>query len=121
MFLAGSNPLHEASSTGTLIRPAAPPEHLLYPSTEIADQLWPLWRAILTAGFERAACLPARGGATRILLEAFARSRLIGALATGKVSIDAVRKGMLINKVFSSPETFLRAHERAGELAGAGV
>ncbi len=33
------------------------------------------------------------------------------ALATGKVSVDAVRKGMNIAKVFSKPETFLKAHE----------
>ena len=33
------------------------------------------------------------------------------ALATGKVSMDAVRKGMNIAKVFSKPETFLKAHE----------
>ena len=32
------------------------------------------------------------------------------ALATGKVSLGAVRKGMNIAKVFSKPETFLRAH-----------
>ncbi|HET9227858.1 MAG TPA: radical SAM protein [Thermoanaerobaculia bacterium] len=33
------------------------------------------------------------------------------ALATGKVTLDAVRKGMNIAKVFSKPETFLAAHE----------
>jgi radical SAM superfamily enzyme YgiQ (UPF0313 family) len=33
------------------------------------------------------------------------------ALATGKVTLDAVRKGMNIAKVFSRPETFLKAHE----------
>ncbi len=33
------------------------------------------------------------------------------ALATGKVSLGALRKGMNIAKVFSRPETFLRAHE----------
>lgn len=32
------------------------------------------------------------------------------ALATGKVSLGAVRKGMNIAKVFSKPETFLSAH-----------
>ena len=32
------------------------------------------------------------------------------ALATGKVSLGAVRKGMNIAKVFSKPETFLEAH-----------
>jgi hopanoid C-3 methylase len=33
------------------------------------------------------------------------------ALATGKVTLGAVRKGMNIAKVFSRPETFLRSHE----------
>jgi radical SAM superfamily enzyme YgiQ (UPF0313 family) len=33
------------------------------------------------------------------------------ALATRKVTLDAVRKGMNMAKVFSRPETFLRAHE----------
>ena len=44
------------------------------------------------------------------------------ALATGKVTFDAVRKGMNIAKVFSRPETFLRAHqdsEARTELAAA--
>jgi radical SAM superfamily enzyme YgiQ (UPF0313 family) len=36
--------------------------------------------------------------------------QLAGALATRKVSLGAVRKGMNIAKVFSKPETFLRAH-----------
>jgi len=35
------------------------------------------------------------------------------AVATGKVTLDAVRKGMNIAKVFSRPETFLSAHEPA--------
>lgn len=38
------------------------------------------------------------------------------ALATGKVSLGAVRKGMNIAKVFSRPETFLSAHEAAGAV-----
>jgi hopanoid C-3 methylase len=33
------------------------------------------------------------------------------ALAAGKVSLGAVRKGMNLAKVFSRPETFLRAHQ----------
>jgi len=37
--------------------------------------------------------------------------QLGAALATGKVSLGAVRKGMNIAKVFSKPETFLRAHD----------
>jgi radical SAM superfamily enzyme YgiQ (UPF0313 family) len=36
--------------------------------------------------------------------------QLGAALATRKVSLSAVRKGMNIAKVFSKPETFLRAH-----------
>jgi radical SAM superfamily enzyme YgiQ (UPF0313 family) len=38
--------------------------------------------------------------------------QLGAALATGKVSLHAVRKGMNIAKVFSRPETFLKAHEQ---------
>lgn len=34
------------------------------------------------------------------------------ALATGKVSVEAVRKGMMIAKVFSDPQTFLRGHQK---------
>ena len=37
--------------------------------------------------------------------------QLGAALATRRVTFDAVRKGMNIAKVFSKPETFLRAHE----------
>src|SRR5262245_34479372 len=40
------------------------------------------------------------------------------ALATGKVSLGAVRKGMNIAKVFSKPETFLKDHR---DLAGEAV
>jgi hypothetical protein len=36
--------------------------------------------------------------------------QLGAALATGKVTLGAVRKGMNIAKVFSKPETFLSAH-----------
>ena len=36
--------------------------------------------------------------------------QLGAALATGKVTLQAVRKGMNIAKVFSRPETFLSAH-----------
>jgi radical SAM superfamily enzyme YgiQ (UPF0313 family) len=36
--------------------------------------------------------------------------QLAGALATGKVTLGAVRKGMNMAKVFSKPETFLEAH-----------
>jgi radical SAM superfamily enzyme YgiQ (UPF0313 family) len=37
--------------------------------------------------------------------------QLGAALATGKVTLNAVRKGMNIARVFSRPETFLRAHQ----------
>jgi hypothetical protein len=40
--------------------------------------------------------------------------QLGAALATGKVSLGAVRKGMNMAKVFSRPETFLRAHREVG-------
>ncbi|HVF61111.1 MAG TPA: radical SAM protein [Thermoanaerobaculia bacterium] len=43
--------------------------------------------------------------------------QLGAALATGKVSLGAVRKGMNLAKVFSKPETFLRAHRTSGEAA----
>lgn len=42
--------------------------------------------------------------------------QLAGALATGKVKLGSVRKGMNIAKVFSKPETFLAGHR---ELATA--
>jgi hypothetical protein len=41
--------------------------------------------------------------------------QLGAALATGKVSLGAVRKGMNMAKVFSRPETFLRAHREPPE------
>ena len=41
--------------------------------------------------------------------------QLGAALATGKVSVSAVRKGMNMAKVFSRPETFLRAHREPAE------
>ena len=39
--------------------------------------------------------------------------QLGAALATGKVTLKAVRNGMNIAKVFSQPETFLKAHREA--------
>ncbi|MDX1501205.1 MAG: radical SAM protein [Thermoanaerobaculia bacterium] len=42
--------------------------------------------------------------------------QLAGALAAGKVTVGAVRKGMNIAKVFSKPETFLVGHREAGQL-----
>ena len=43
--------------------------------------------------------------------------QLGAALATGKVTFSAVKKGMNMAKVFSRPETFLRAHVRPPEPA----
>jgi len=40
--------------------------------------------------------------------------QLGAALATRKVTLKAVRNGMNIAKVFSRPETFLRAHRAEG-------
>ena len=45
--------------------------------------------------------------------------QLGAALATGKVSLGAVRKGMNMAKVFSRPETFLRAHREPAAAPGA--
>ncbi len=47
--------------------------------------------------------------------------QLGAALATRKVTLGAVRKGMNIAKVFSKPQTFLRAHRTHPneEVAGA--
>jgi radical SAM superfamily enzyme YgiQ (UPF0313 family) len=48
--------------------------------------------------------------------------KLGAALATGQVTLDAVKKGMNIAKVFSQPETFLQAHrEEAPETLAAAV
>jgi radical SAM superfamily enzyme YgiQ (UPF0313 family) len=41
--------------------------------------------------------------------------QLGAALATRKVTLGAVRKGMNIAKVFSDPETFLHAHRSSGD------
>ncbi len=43
--------------------------------------------------------------------------KLAAALAAGKVSWRAVRKGMRIANVFSHPETFLRAHRESESVA----
>jgi radical SAM superfamily enzyme YgiQ (UPF0313 family) len=40
-------------------------------------------------------------------------AKLLGALATGKVTLKAVRQGMNIAKVFSDPETFLSGHRES--------
>ena len=66
-----------------------------------------LWRTTLEVRYRE------RGKAKTYL-------QLAAALATGKVTPGAVRKGMRIAKVFSRPETFLRAH-RDSEEAGHGA
>jgi len=46
---------------------------------------------------------------------------LLAALASGKVTLSALKKGMRMGTVLSRPETFLRAHEESPErLAAAG-
>ncbi len=45
---------------------------------------------------------------------------LAGALATGKVTVKAVRKGMNLAKVFSNPKTFLQGHSQDGASSLAG-
>ncbi len=65
-----------------------------------------LWRTTLEVRYRE------RGKAKTYL-------QLAAALATGKVTPGAVRKGMRIAKVFSKPETFLKAH-RESEKAGRG-
>ena len=61
-----------------------------------------LWRHVLDLRYETK-------GKARTWLQ------LGAALATGKVSLGAVRKGMNMAKVFSRPETFLRAHREVAE------
>jgi radical SAM superfamily enzyme YgiQ (UPF0313 family) len=58
----------------------------------------------------------------RYQLEGRLRTNLgvIAALATGRVTLSAIRKGMRMGKVLSSPGSFLRAHrETEGRLAEA--
>ncbi len=38
---------------------------------------------------------------------------MVGAIASGKVSLGAIRKGMNMAKIFSNPETFLEGHANA--------
>jgi len=64
---------------------------------EFYDEYSGLWRHVLEVRYRH-----------RGKLRTYAGLGL--ALATGKVTLDAVRKGMNIAKVFSRPETFLEAH-----------
>ena len=77
--------------------------HAVLPTTlplpEFYEEYSRLWRHALEVRYRH------RGKArTYIALGA--------ALATGKVSLGSLRKGMNIAKVFSRPETFLRSHDR---------
>jgi len=60
-----------------------------------------LWRHVLQVRYRHR-------GKTRTYLQ------LAAALATRRVTLSAVRKGMNLAKVFSHPQTFLRAHAPAG-------
>ena len=75
--------------------------HAVLPTTLPLDEFYAeysrLWRHALEVRYRH------RGRARTYL-------HLAGALATGKVSLGAVRKGMNIASVFSKPETFLSAH-----------
>jgi radical SAM superfamily enzyme YgiQ (UPF0313 family) len=66
---------------------------------EFYDEYSGLWRHVLDVRYRL------RGKARTYI-------QLGAALATGKVTLSAVRKGMNMAKVFSKPDTFLRAHEQ---------
>jgi hopanoid C-3 methylase len=73
---------------------------------EFYEEYSALWRHVLEVRYRH------RGKARTYLA-------LGAALATGKVSLGAVRKGMNIAKVFSRPETFLSAHRQPTPAAPA--
>ncbi|HEX6898512.1 MAG TPA: radical SAM protein [Thermoanaerobaculia bacterium] len=75
------------------------------PLKDFYEEYSRLWRHVLEVRYRH------RGKARTYLA-------LGAALATGKVSLGAVRKGMNIANVFSKPETFLKDHrDLAGEAA----
>lgn len=78
---------------------------------EFYEEYSGLWRHVVEERFRHR-------GRTRTYLQ------MAGALATGKVSWGAIRKGMNIAQVFSKPETFLAAHRQqdaaAAPVAAAG-
>jgi hopanoid C-3 methylase len=76
------------------------------PLRDFYEEYSALWRHVLNVRYQHRGKLRTYVG-------------LGAALATGKVSLGAVRKGMNIAKVFSKPETFLRAHEPAAGPAPA--
>lgn len=69
------------------------------PLDEFYDEYSKLWRHVLEVRYRE------RGKVKTYV-------QLGAALATGKVTFGAVKKGMNMAKVFSRPETFLRAHEQ---------
>ena len=73
------------------------------PLDEFYEEYSRLWRHVLDVRYRH------RGKARTYV-------RLGAALATGKVTLGAVRKGMNIAKVFSKPETFLDAHQERPAL-----
>ena len=74
------------------------------PMDEFYEQYSSMWRHVLDLRYK-----------TKGKVKTYVQ--LGAALATGKVSFSAVRKGMNIAKVFSKPQTFLRAHDELGETA----
>jgi radical SAM superfamily enzyme YgiQ (UPF0313 family) len=75
------------------------------PLEEFYEQYSALWRHVLDLRYR-----------TRGRMKTYVQ--LGAALATRKVTLNAVRKGMNIAKVFSRPETFLRAHARNAAVPG---
>ncbi len=75
--------------------------HSVLPTTlpleEFYDEYSGLWRHVLDLRYR-----------TRGKLKT--QLQMAAGLATGKVTLDALRKGMNLAKVFSRPETFLAAH-----------
>jgi hopanoid C-3 methylase len=76
------------------------------PLDEFYEEYSRLWRHVLEVRYRH-----------RGKLKTYAGLGL--ALATGKVSLGAVRKGMNIAKVFSRPETFLKDHKERPQDASA--
>ena len=70
------------------------------PLEEFYDEYSRLWRHVLEVRYRER-------GRVRTYVQMGA------ALASGKVSLGALRKGMNIANVFSHPSTFLRAHRRS--------
>ena len=82
--------------------------HAVLPTTLPLDQFYHeytgLWRHVLDVRYKNK-------GKLKTYLQ------LGAALATRKVSMKALKKGMNMAKVFSKPETFLRAHQLSENAA----